>query len=91
MNETIANDHLKHHDVNWMFSFHQYQYIGQKKPMVVLWVHHQVLAEIFLFWEKPKHVQLERMLEFVQKLCSTVLLSFMVSKKNCHFLILYKK
>ena len=42
--------------------------------MVVLWVHHLILLEIFLIWEKLKHVQLKEMFEFVQKLCSLVIL-----------------
>ena len=47
----------KKNDVDWVFGFHHYQYIlwGQSKPMVVLWVDHLFLEEIFLIWEKLKH------------------------------------
>ena len=39
--------------------------------MIVLWVHHLILAEI-LISEEPKNAWVERMLEFVQKLCRMV-------------------
>ena len=46
-NVTLAIDHRIHHDVEWMFGFHQYQYIlwGKSKQLVVQWVYH-------LIWEK---------------------------------------
>ena len=40
--------------------------------MIVLWFHHLILAKIFPIWEKSKHVWLEGMLKFVEKLCHTV-------------------
>ena len=60
-NFCIACDQAKLYGVGWVFAFHQYRYIlwGQSEPTVVLWVHNLVLAEIFLIWEKPKHVRLE--------------------------------
>ena len=37
-NIAISNDLSKHHDVDWVFSFHQYQYFlwEQSKLMIVL-------------------------------------------------------
>ena len=71
---TIVSDNPKHSDVDWVFGFHHYCYIlwRQTKLTVVLWVDHLILAEIFLIWEKPKHIQLEGKLELVQKLCNAV-------------------
>ena len=60
--------------------------------MVILWVHHLILAEIFLIWEKIKHVQLEGIFEFIQSfLVQFFVLSFMGCDKNWPFLILYEK
>ena len=51
--------HPKHQDVDWVFGFHEYRYVlwGQGTTTV----HHLILAETFLIWEKSKHVQLEKM------------------------------
>ena len=55
-NITIASDYSKHHEVDWVFGFHQYWYILWIlcKPMVDLSVYHLFLAEIFLIWNKTK-------------------------------------
>ena len=52
-----------------------------------------ILAEFFLIWEKAKHVQLGRMLEFVQKLCSVVFPLVLHGQwlKIGPFLIFYEK
>ena len=69
MNKIIASLSLET-TLNTMIwtAFHQYQYIlwGQSKPMIVLWVHSLILAEIFLIREKPKYVQLDGILEFFE-------------------------
>ena len=50
-NFTIASNHPKYHDVDWVFGFHHCCYIlwGQSKSMV-LWIDPLILAEIFI-WE----------------------------------------
>ena len=51
--------------MDWLFGFHLYLYI--------LWEHTPSdPAEIFLIYEKAKHVRWKGMLEVVQKLCSVV-------------------
>ena len=73
----------------WLVGFHQFRNIlwKQSKPRVIMWVHHLILAKIFLIWIKMLLVV--RMLEFVQKLFSAIFpLVFMACDKN--FLILYE-
>ena len=74
-----------------MYCFHHDRYVllGQSKSTAVLWFYHLTLAEIFLIWEKPMHVQLEGILQLVQKI--NFFLYFMTCDKNWPFLILYKK
>ena len=90
---SIISDHLKHREVDGLFCFHQYWYMwGQSKLTVVLRVHHLILAEIFFIWEKPKHVWLKRLLEFVQSFAAKhFLLSFVAWDKNWPFFKLYEK
>ena len=89
---------IKHHDVDWVFAFHQHQYIllGESKSVVILWVQHLIQAEIFLFSEKPKHIQLD-MFEFVQKICSIAFLSSLIKighllscmrNTKCHYAVI---
>lgn len=69
--ETLWEDKWRHNIVitsdlamNWMFDLYhsRYMYWGHVKPIVVLCVYHLILADIFLIWEKPRHVWLEGML-----------------------------
>ena len=64
----------KYHDVDPVFGFYPYRYIlwGQSRPMVILQFHHLILEELLYIWEKPKHVGLDSMFQFVQKLCRAI-------------------
>ena len=81
-------------DENWMFGFHLYWYILWRwsQPIAVLCDHHLTMVKNFLILEKPNHIWMEEMLEFVQKLFSMVfplVLNGLWSKLA--FLILYEK
>ena len=91
-NATIASDHLKHHDVDWVFGFHHYLSWGQSKPMVVN-------EFIIGYWQKfvssGKNQSMFRWKGFLSLFKGlaawSFLLSFKACDKNCPFLILYKK
>ena len=55
-NVTVTSDHPKHHNMEWVFGFHQNWYIlwGQSNQ-TVLWI----LADFFLIREKNKYNRLE--------------------------------
>lgn len=90
----VTSNHYKHHEVEWIVDFYHSQYTlrGYDKPTVVLCVHHLIVEEIFLISEKPKHAQVEGMLDFVQKFHSAVFsLGLIAWNKNWSFLNLYKQ
>ena len=93
-NVTIASDHPNHQDVDWVFAFHHSWYIlwRHTNPTVVLWVHHLIFVEIFLIWEKPRHVWFEGCFSSLKSFVSRcLLLSLITCDKNWFFLIFYEK
>ena len=67
---TVAIEHPKHHDVDWIFGFNQYWYIlwGNKFFEFIIWF------ELKCFSSKNKKTKPKqvRLLEFLEKLCCSV-------------------
>ena len=89
---TIACDHLKHHDLEWVLGFHYYRYCMDRASwrlfLFTIW-----LFQKFFSSEKNQGMfSWKRCLSFLK--CFAVepfLLSFIVCDKNWSFLIFYEK
>ena len=100
-NFTITSDHPKHHDMDWVFGFHHYQYIllETEQSIVCSMSLPSDSGRIFSHLKKQKKNKNKQSM-FGWRGCLSLLksfaaqsflLSFMACDKNWPFLILYEK